>query len=603
MKKDIKAIAKLGIFSDVSVYISEVSSSEGSVDLVYVVKEKPYVKEIKFIGAENITAETLAEAISSKEHDVIDEEKVLQDRATIERQYKEKGYYLVNVSYKEVSLGKGESELHFIIEEGGKILIGDITFIGNNYFSSEELLAQFMSGTKTRLNSIMSSRANYSPEIIARDIAVLGYFYKNHGFAKVKVSSPTILIDNDKKFARITIKIEEGKQYKVDSVSFHGDVGKDFYTEDALHQSTELKSGELFRHSYLVKDIEKLGDLYGDKGYAYAYVNPVPTYDDDKGLVSLKYHIFKRNKVYIGSVKIVGNTVTRDNVIRRELESIHDGSLYSGTGVTNSRKNIMRLGFFEEVKVIKERSTTVDNLMDIKIEVKEKSTGKLTASFGATPAGDGGFSGIYGQGSYEQPNQFGRGWSLRGTGRYYNPTNFLFSVDFSNPRVADSLWYLGTSASWSTQMANYVIDYASLKNEIHANVTVGRKLFEHVSGFVNYGYQKKMLREDNLLVPDLIPLETVASYLGLRLSRNTLNNLLEPSEGSATNLKHKFVGGFLSGTEKYMETTFNFKYYHPIELIDEYQVVLKWNNVGARLWNTGVPFALLSRYRLGGLMT
>ena len=598
IKKDIKSIYELGVLSSVRVYKEK--DGDGKVKLFYVLKEKPFIRDIKFIGAKKFTSETLSDLISSKNHTVINEEKALKDRAAIEKKYKEKGFFLVNVSYKVVPSDKGESDLHFIISEGDKIVIGDITFIGNEYFSSSELLQQVFSGTKTRLNSIMSSRSNYSPEIIARDVAVLGYFYKNNGFARASVSRPTILIDKDKKYARIIIKIDEGKQYKVKEISFAGDVGGDLYSEETLREETKLKPGGIFRQSSFAADIEKLGDLYGDKGYAYAYVNPIPTYDDENALISLDYKIFKRSKIYIGEIKVVGNTNTRDNVIRRELVKINDGSLYSGSGLSQSRRNIMSLGFFEEVKISKDRSSEAEDILDIKISVKEKSTGQLRASFGATPSGEGGFGGVYGEGSYEQPNQFGRGWSLRGTGRYYNPTNYLFSLDFANPRVADTFWHSGASVSWSSQLANYGIDFSSLKNELRFNLTVGHLIVEKLNGYINYGYERRMLQEDNILVPDLIPLNSTVSSIGLRLSRKNVDNFLDPSDGTALSLRHKFIGGILGGSEKYMESLLDFKYYYPIALSDEYNIVFKWNNVANRLWNIGQPISLLSRYRLGG---
>ena len=98
----------------------------------------------------------------------------------------------------------------------------------------------------------------------------------------------------------------------------------------------KLKKNQLFRFSYLRKDIEKIVDKYGDKGYAYVDVNPRHRFDRDKRLVYLNYDITKGDKVYFGDITFAGNTKTRDNVLRRELK-IAESELYSGTRLRKSR--------------------------------------------------------------------------------------------------------------------------------------------------------------------------------------------------------------------------------------------------------------------------
>src|SRR5690606_4137839 len=99
---------------------------------------------------------------------------------------------------------------------------------------------------------------------------------------------------------------------------------------------------ELFRYSRFSRDIEMLIDKYGDLGYAYVDVNPLTHFDREKREVHIDYHVTKGEKVYFGEMNIIGNTKTRDNVIRRELE-VHDSELYSGTKLAESKRNINRL--------------------------------------------------------------------------------------------------------------------------------------------------------------------------------------------------------------------------------------------------------------------
>ena len=149
----------------------------------------------------------------------------------------------------------------------------------------------------------------------------------------------------------------------------------------------EIKEGGIFKISSLRKDVDALIDKYGDLGYAYVDVNPKTSFNKKDNLVNLDFVITKGPKVYFGYMQVTGNTKTRDNVIRRELE-IGDGDLYSRIGLRESKQGIERLGFFESVQVVKERDKFDQNKINLKINVKEKPTGQLQAALGYTPSGD-----------------------------------------------------------------------------------------------------------------------------------------------------------------------------------------------------------------------
>ena len=179
-----------------------------------------------------------------------------------------------------------------------------------------------------------------------------------------------------------------------------------------------LKDGELFRFTFFRKDIEILIDRYGDKGYAFTDVNPKHRFDREKKLVHLDYEITKGEKVYFGEFKFVGNTKTRDNVIRREL-AVADGELYSGTRLSLSKRNIERLGFFEEVQTIKKRDEKNPNMLNYKFKVKEKPTGQLQAALGFSPSSSNTTENrVFGQGRYSEENQSGKGWQTSFTGSW-----------------------------------------------------------------------------------------------------------------------------------------------------------------------------------------
>ena len=350
IQNDIRSIYELGYFSDIQVF--QASLPSGKINLKIKVKEKPAISSIEFEGLDQISEEDLQEVIESKIFTIVNESTITSDLQAIEKQYAQKGYYLASINYELIkdSDKSDEVKLVFHIREGQIVKIGSIEILGNEQYSNSELQNMMMAKAVSRTSSFGSSSL-YQEEMVERDAAFLDFYYRDHGYAEVKVEEPQVTLDPDRSHVRIVYRLEEGLQYSVGTIQIQGDI---LYPDEELKEKMLLKPGDIFSHSKFVKDIEMLKDKYGDFGFAYADINPIPSFDREGKIANIRYIIQKGEKVYFGRMKITGNTKTRDNVIRRELE-VFDSELFSGTRLSDSRKNIQRLGFFENVKVLRER--------------------------------------------------------------------------------------------------------------------------------------------------------------------------------------------------------------------------------------------------------
>ena len=155
-----------------------------------------------------------------------------------------------------------------------KVLVGDIEILGNKYFTKEQISEKLALQAHSRISSLGSSSV-FQQSYLARDTEFIAYLYRDSGFINVNVASPITHIDPDRSFVRIVHSIEEGKQYYLNSIKITGDVGPEFYPEKELTELMKLKPKDLFKYSYLHKDIEMLIDKYGDLGYAYVDINPL----------------------------------------------------------------------------------------------------------------------------------------------------------------------------------------------------------------------------------------------------------------------------------------------------------------------------------------
>lgn len=594
VKNDILALYNLKYFSDIKIYREPTGG--GSV-LVVEVKEKPAIVAIEYAGLKEITKKDIEDKIDSRVFSIVNESTITSDVRKIEKMYLEKGYYLASCSY-ELTPKPGaphEVVLRFNISEGGKVNVGDVFIVGNKYFTDGEIIDQFVARPLTRSTVYATPGSLYNDDFVLRDQGFLGYMYKDRGFAEVKVAKPVTVMDTDREFVRLTYEVEEGIQYKVGKIDVTGDL---LYTKKYLLENFQLKPGELFRISRFQADIEFLIDKYGDKGYAFVDVNPQPKFNRAAKTVDITYDIKKGDKVYFGEISIVGNVKTRDNVIRRELE-IADGELYSGTGLSQSRRNITRLGFFEEVKAIRERDPNNPKVLNYKFKVKEKATGQLQAALGFSP-GSSSESNWFGQGSYLEENQSGRGWRTNLSVKWNGENNYNFSLGFTEPRFNDGPWSVGFSLFFRNEVSEIIEDIDVQNRSYGGDITIGRKIIEKIRGAITYELEVNSLGSKTP-IDEQYKSDGLASSLIFALFRYDVDNNLDPTEGSKIDLSQRFTGGILGGDQDYMESSASAHYYYPIDFSETYRTYFHiYSHIKylATVGDSKLPFT--RRYRLGG---
>lgn len=594
---DITELYELGYFSDIRFFKEDVA---GGIVVTVEVKEKPSIIAIEFQGLDELGEDDFKEKLLSQLYTIVNEATITTDLRMIEKQYLEKGFFLAQARYELDPSPNNPHEitLKFIVDEGGKVMVGDVFIEGNEYFSDADLIANFFSKPLTRGSTFAQPGSVYNDEFLQRDLEVTSFLYKDQGFAEVKVSNANVIMDKDRRFVRVTFGVEEGIQYSIGSIEFSGDI---LYPEEQLREWMQLKDGDLFRFSLFRKDIEKLVDKYGDKGYAFVDVNPIPRFDREKKLVHLNYAIDKGQKVYFGDLLIEGNVKTRDNVIRREFE-VADSELYSGTRLALSKRNIERLGYFEEVQSIKKRDDKDPSVINYTFKVKEKPTGQLQAALGFSPGAESSSeSSWFGQGRYNEENQSGTGIKTNVTGRWNGGNNYSLELGVSNPRVNDSDWSLGGRTFWRNSVRYISNDLDIQERRVGGSVTLGRRLFELVRGSIGYRYAK-ISQQSRIFLLERFKEDGVASTLILGLSRDNTNNYIDPSDGMRSRITQSFTGGpMLGGNRQFMETRVSNAVYLPVDFTDTYRTYFRINSVLGLLYPYGdkaIPF--YDRYRQGG---
>ncbi|MBW2216357.1 MAG: outer membrane protein assembly factor BamA, partial [Deltaproteobacteria bacterium] len=316
LDRDLRDIYRMKYFKDVKIDIKD--GLEGKA-VSFIVSEKPSIGEIVFDGNSKKKDEDLKEEVGINLYSILDDNEISQSINRLLDYYREKGYFNAEIKADVESLPNNEVRVKYQIVENDKIYIKKIEFLGNNKFDDGDLKDVMKSSEKGWFSWITDS-GFLNEKMLEYDVHMITTFYHNHGYINAKVGEPEITF-NDKGIT-ITLEIEEGEEYSVNSVAVAGDL---IMTEDAFLAQVFIGKEGVFNREVLRNDILALKDIYVDAGFAYAEVAPRTKQDNEKHFVDITYVISKGPKVRFERINVIGNTITRDKVIRRELKAIEGG--------------------------------------------------------------------------------------------------------------------------------------------------------------------------------------------------------------------------------------------------------------------------------------
>src|SRR5712664_3533795 len=423
LKAALLAVWRMGYFNDVKLDVSRAKPPLTGYVLTVLVSEKPAVREVKLEGNEELSKDDFKDTIEVKPFQILDQEAVRKSAKKMQEKYVEKGFFLAEVTPKIVPLPNNEVNVVFQVNEHAKITVKEVRFVGNRAASTTMLTQE---GSPF---SFLTGAGTYREDAFQRDEIVLQGLYFDMGYIYVKFGKPAIELSPDKRYIFITMTIEEGDPFDVGKIEVSGDLLR---TREELLALVETRPGERFSKTRLQNDMNRLLDVYKDQGYAYANVTPDTAVDAERKIVDLTYVFQKGQPVSIEKIEVVGNTKTRDKVLRREMR-IAEGDLYNGTRVRASKARITALGFFDSVEINQKRGSS-DDKMVLEVSVKEKLTGTFQIGFGFA-----GGENFFGQAQLAQNNLFGYGHTAS-LSLQLSSVRQLFQLSYLDPYVLDSQW-------------------------------------------------------------------------------------------------------------------------------------------------------------------
>lgn len=554
IQESIRTLWKSNLFNDVEITSRRHDGVGPDIDLIVQVEEAPVINEIRYEGSDKVKESDLRGKIGINRGDRLLDHRLFKGKVNLEEYYHERGFFLAEVNIVPASPGADSTAIVVEIDEGRKVSITGIQFVGNDAFS-DGTLRDALDTEKKGSFFMFWKDGEFDEDKWRVDLAQrLPRFYGEHGYLDMRVVGDSLAVNPESGTMDLFVTVEEGEQYRTGDITIEGNSR---FSRADLRRYVELVPGQVFDTKAVSKSQEEMLNLYADDGYIYAQVQPVQRPRSEEKVVDLMWQIREGNPAHVRHVRIVGNTVTHESVIRRQL-FIRPGQRFRRTDVRNSLLSLEGLGFFEpgifpQTEVVDQRTGDID----LTFEVKEKRTGSL--SLGAAVGGGTGLSGFVG---YEQPNLFGQAKS--GRIRFeFGARNTSIELGYTEPL------FLGSRTSMSVSFFN--LDQNFINTSQRQKALGGAVSFSSPAPWgqatrLLYGYRLQEIDLESTIGDDdrfRDQYPRTESSVNVGIVRDTRLPRVHPIQGARHRIVAELAGGPLGGTVGFQKYEFETSWFAP----------------------------------------
>ena len=368
LNKILKNLYETNFFENVEVSILNAS-------LIIRVKEYPIIDKIAIEGIKNSKLKDLiSDSIYFKPRYSFNNFFLEEDKIKISNSLKNLGYYFSKVDiFTETIDNQNKINLIYKIDLGEKAKIKKIYFTGDKVFKDSKLKSLIIS-EEYKPWKVISGKKYLNENTIQFDIKLLRNFYLNEGYYDVLINSSFAKLVDDKKFELI-YNINANKQYFFNNIDL---VLPDDFSSDNFSDIFKLfdnLKGKPYSINRIDNILSSLDKISTDEQFESVKSVVEENIIEDK--INLKFIIQETKKVFVKKINILGNNITRESVLRNQLE-VDEGDPYNEILLTKSINNLKSLNFFKSVNYnVRDSEISEEKIIDIVIE--EKATGEIMA--------------------------------------------------------------------------------------------------------------------------------------------------------------------------------------------------------------------------------
>ncbi len=551
VSEDVRRVTEAGLVANVSVRTVPVAGHPDQVKVVFVVAERAgKIQDIVYNGAKHLKPDELNTLTGLKKGAPLIPWQNQEACRRISEKYWEQGRPFAQVDLVE-GKNPADTRVVFQITEGPKVRIKDIDFTGNAFVSKGVLATHIHSSRKVL--GLFGGKFNRT--LVELDASGLEEYYKSYGFHDVKVR-PEVRRDGDDDVT-VVFHLHEGPQYRVAGRPQITGAGKELSNE-LVNALPRLAPGATYSQATVDGDIGRIKEYYGLTGRDVRVRTEVFHPDDKQGFCQVQYVVEERPPARVGEVKIIGNDVTQEHVIRRQLEGIEPGQILQFPALRVAERNLARLNIFEATP---EKHPTVEVLdregdseyKDVLVRVDETRTGSLL--FGVGVNSDAGLSGsiVFNERNFDITrfptsfDDFMSGRAFRGAGQELRveavPGTVAqrYSAMFREPFLFDSPYSLTVGGYYYTRRYD---EYD--ESRLGARIGLGRKLNDKWTANVNARVENVSISNVPFFAPSDFQSVLGDNFqvgLSAGVTRDTRDSFLRPTEGSQLTLSAEQILG------------------------------------------------------------
>ncbi|MEO7999668.1 MAG: outer membrane protein assembly factor BamA, partial [Gemmatimonadaceae bacterium] len=560
-ERALRALYSLGQFEPDSLFSRcDLTSVPGKVLLVFQVKERPLLGDIRVTGVKALSERNVRDRVDLLIGRPIDPAQVVRARTRIDSLYEASGYYLAEVKPDSTVMSEGRIMLTFNVDEGRRLAISGIDITGNTNVSDKTIVKAM----KTKPEGFLFfHKGEFDEDKYASDVGdTIPALYSRLGFLDMRINKDTLIVDRQRGKGLINLNVDEGPQYRIGTFEiagnrrFSSEELREFYPFDDQSVTVTQRIKGLIRREANAPEgmfneakwdaaVDRLNTHYHNFGYLYARIQPTVerVYDADSvPTVNLRWDIDERNPAIVNRINIIGNDFTSEDCIRRQIY-LPPGAPFNQDNLIQSWQSIRNMGFFEQDMPFPATRPINDNGdIDVDFKVKEKRTGSINfgASMGQGNVGFGGFIGV------EQPNLFGlckKGSLNWQYGKYFND----FTATYQDPTLRGGR----VSGSLSAYRSQSRIVIGDLGQNIRtgASLRFGFPVPWSLRSTIAFTYQGEATTfESGVVQGGSCTKNCFRSNIGAEYTYDTRIELPFPTAGSLRTVTLDLSGGPLGGT-------------------------------------------------------
>jgi outer membrane protein insertion porin family len=604
MLADFKRLWATNFLDDLSVSVVDYPFANGVMGkiVVYNMEERQRVKIVDYEGNAKVDANKIdeklkEEGVTIRLDSFIDPGLLRRVAGVVRELYATEGYQFAEVKHEIKPVEGGPKLVHvtFHVTEGPKVKIRDVDFVGNVAISDGALNKRMKENKEKGFFGFITGGGTYKEEKFAEDAQAVQEHYRNEGYILAQIGQPELKVmedseDGKTRWVQLRIPVTEGKRYRVGKFDFEGNK---VVSAEALRPLFKLKEGEFYSHKDVTKAFEKARELYGTGGYyeftAYPDLKPrdmpgetngndeagpppaaAPADPNAPPIVDVTIRIDEGEQYFVNRITFVGNTTTRDNVIRREIRLVEAG-VFNTEALKYSIRRLNQLGYFKNLEgdaISVEKTPNTTNKVDVQLKLEEQNRNQLTFGAGVSQ-----FDGFFGQLSFQTSNFLGRGETFSVTAQQGNRAK-NYQVAFTEPFLFDRPMTAGIDLY--AREIRYEGQFTQAS--VGGNVVYGFQVADYARMFLNYSYERVKVKDLNPLYQDprvlagnpflqdslLIGLggERTISKIGPSFVYNTVDSPIFPSSGTRYTLSMDIAG--LGGNTNFLNPRAEAIWYIPL---------------------------------------